>query len=232
MDETDFKKLEFEKSLELRNFEISYFWKRGWFFGALVGGLVTGCFELYKDENTQEYCIYVAFLAFLSSLAQSLMNRGSKYWQERWEYKLKNKESNLGIDVTKTANYNNKERYFIDISIRSKGENWFMRSARFSVSKIAFIVWDIITISCFLLWLNQLFAMINDCESNWCNFWLFHGIIAGYVLLVRFIYGRYNFYESLIEKPDDKHEPKREKIKEYKAISERYIKNNINDCGL
>ncbi len=35
-------KLEFEKALELRNFEIDNFWKRGWFFGALLLALITG----------------------------------------------------------------------------------------------------------------------------------------------------------------------------------------------
>jgi hypothetical protein len=151
--EFELKKLEFEKSLELRNFEIEHFWKRGWFFGALLLAIATGYFKLNAD--IPEYCIYMSFLGFLVTLSQSLMNRGSKYWQERWENKTKNKESVLGIDVTKTRQFHNTEKYLIDITTLAKDENVLTLARRFSVSKLTFLVWDILAIFWFFLWLKD-----------------------------------------------------------------------------
>ena len=104
-------KFEFEKSLELRNFEISLFWKRSWFFGALLLAAISGYWGICSQAKPLIAPVCISFLIMLISLSQSLMSRGSKYWQERWEYKTKNRESKLGIDVTKTERYNGKERY-------------------------------------------------------------------------------------------------------------------------
>jgi hypothetical protein len=159
-------KLEFEKSLELRKFEIENFWKRGWFFGALLLALFTGYFNINRLEEPVIYPVFISFIAMLISLIQSLMNRGSKYWQERWEYKTKNRESLLEIDLTNTKRFNDKERYYIDACILSKNENELTVSRRISVSKLTFLVWDIITISCALLWINDVFD-IATLTPNW-----------------------------------------------------------------
>lgn len=146
----ELRKLEFETSIALRNFEIDNFWKRGWFFGALVVLLAGGYYQL-----NQEYSIYLAFLGLLVSFFQTLMNRGSKYWHERWENKTKNRESILGIDVTLTKKYNAKERYYIDAGILAKNENGLTVARRISVSKLTFLIWDILTISWLFLWLKS-----------------------------------------------------------------------------
>lgn len=115
-------KIEFEKALESRQFEISNFWSRGWFFGALILALIAGYYENSKSENLIFSPVCISFLITIFSLFQALMNRGSKYWQERWEYITKNRESVLEIDVTKTMKYDNSEKYYIDRSILSKKE--------------------------------------------------------------------------------------------------------------
>ena len=217
MDDKEFelRKMEFENSIKQRNFEIEYFWKRGWFFGALILALFTGYFQVKTSKpefKIQDYSICIAFVAFLVSLSQSLMNRGSKYWQERWEYKTKNRESALGIDVTKTRNYNEYERYLIDACILAKKENDFLRSARFSVSKLTIIVWDIITIFCLLIWCSEIdFIPISKIDDS-CTcylldylfhspiFW-FHLVIITYLLVVRF---NGKIYEDLLISPDNK----------------------------
>jgi hypothetical protein len=175
----ELKKLEFEKALELRNFEIENFWKRGWFFGALLLAIASGYFKLSND--TPDYCIFLAFLGLLVSLSQSLMNRGSKYWQERWENKTKNKESVLGIDLTKTRRFNGNEKYLLDITTLAKDENYLTVARRFSVSKLTFLVWDIIT----MLWI---FLWIRDCHFSFAarfrtDALLVHGMILSYIFL-------------------------------------------------
>ena len=39
--EFELLKLEFDKCLDQRRFEIENFWKRGWFFGALILAIAT-----------------------------------------------------------------------------------------------------------------------------------------------------------------------------------------------
>jgi hypothetical protein len=182
----ELKKLEFEKSLELRNFEIDNFWKRGWFFGALLLALGAGYFQLLHSQN-DGYCIYIGFLGVLVSTSQSLMNRGSKYWQERWENKTKNRESALEIDVTLTRRYA-KEKYLIDASTMAKNENGLTVARRFSVSKLAILVWDLITLFWVGAWITQWhldlslpYSMIN------ANALFFHGIILLYIFLFFFM---------------------------------------------
>lgn len=147
-------KLEFDKSLDQRRFEIDNFWKRGWFFGALILAIATAYFQVKEDDTV--YRVYIAFLGLCVSFFQGLMNRGSKYWQERWESKTKRIESLLGIDVTKTKNFYEKEKYFLDAGVLAKSEGFLTRARRYSVSKLTVLVIDIITLSWFMLWLSNL----------------------------------------------------------------------------
>jgi hypothetical protein len=176
--EFELKNLEFEKSLALRNFEIENFWKRGWFFGALLLSIVAGYFKLFSEND--DYCIYISFLGLIVSLAQSLMNRGSKYWQERWENKTKNKESLLGIDVTKTRKYSN-EKYFLDASTLAKNENILSMAHRFSVSKLTILIWDVITLMWIVVWLKDWHLNFKATVNIWAV--PIHILIIGYIIV-------------------------------------------------
>ncbi|WES98289.1 hypothetical protein P2W68_01445 [Chryseobacterium arthrosphaerae] len=181
----DKKKIEFEKALESRQFEISNFWSRGWFFGALILALIAGYFENASLKTPIFPTVCISFLITLFSLLQTLMNRGSKYWQERWEYITKNRESSLGIDVTKTMKYNNSEKYYVDRSILSKGESWLTRGQRFSVSKLAFMVWDIIFLTAILCWINDIIQCTNLNKINivfTAKIFFFHIVITIYII--------------------------------------------------
>jgi hypothetical protein len=145
------KKIEFETALAQRNFEIGNFWSRGWFFGGLLVAIGAAYFGAAKDAPT--YCIFLAFLGTLVACFQSLMNRGSKYWQERWETKTKRKEKMYDIDTTRTSVLD--ERYYLDASIIAKNENGIVRARRFSVSKLTILVWDILTLAWLFLWIDN-----------------------------------------------------------------------------
>jgi len=104
-------KFELEKAIAYRNFEIDLFWKRGWFFGVLLLAIVTGFYTLKSLKEPLFPPVCLAFLGVLISLIQCLMNRGSKYWQERWEYVTKNRESVIGVALTKTKMFARTERF-------------------------------------------------------------------------------------------------------------------------
>lgn len=178
----EMKRFEFEKAFELRKFEIENFWKRGWFFGALLIALTAGYFSL-KPETQSNYYIFLSFIAFFVSLAQCLMNRGSKYWQERWEYFTKEKEKELGIEITNTTPAN---AHAFHRDLAKKNENALTKGWRFSVSKLTFLVWDITTICWFLFWLNDthFISAIHHPEKYSCRIdaLIFHGVIVCYIL--------------------------------------------------
>lgn len=152
------ERTEFENSLKQRNFEIDLFWKRSWFFGALILALIGGYYKLKSETAPLFPPITISFIVTITTLFQCFMNRGSKYWQERWEYMTMNRESALRIELTKLKEFTdeeNNEDFYIDASILSKRENVLTKSRRFSVSKLTFLVWDIIFLCSLLVWLNE-----------------------------------------------------------------------------
>ncbi|GGG62474.1 RipA family octameric membrane protein [Epilithonimonas arachidiradicis] len=219
------KKLEFEKALESRQFEISNFWSRGWFFGALILALIAGYFE---NSSAKEFIfppVCISFLITLFSLIQTLMNRGSKYWQERWEYITKNRESSLRIDVTKTMKYDNTEKYYIDRSILSKGESWLTRGQRFSVSKLAFIVWDIIFLTATLCWINDIIQCTNFNKINTeftVKIIVFHTVIIIYIII---FWKRGRVFEDI--RKTQKGTLENSQPNEYYDDCNKYINNNL-----
>lgn len=174
--------LELNKSLEFRNYEIDNFWKRGWFFGVLIIFLLTTYFSLIKN-GLLSYTIFLSFLQFLVALLQTLMNRGSKYWQERWEFKVKNREMECKIDITRTEKYNENEHKYIYACILSKNENILTRAHHISVSKLAFLVWDILVIFCFYIWLNDLLYLFTDAIPLWVKILVYHVSLLLYIIL-------------------------------------------------
>ena len=181
----ELEKLEYDKANSLRNFEIDLFWKRSWFFGALVLSMITAFYKLKTTVNPIYPPICIAFIGILTTAAQSLMNRGSKYWQERWEYVTKNRESALGIELTKTKMFSKTERFYIDASILSKEENFLTQSRRFSVSKLTFLIWDILSICWILIWLNEM-ATSFSLNPNWLltfKIYFFHFVLTIYISL-------------------------------------------------
>ncbi|MEJ8841514.1 hypothetical protein WG954_03910 [Lacibacter sp. H375] len=195
------KKTEFENALKQRNFEIDLFWKRSWFFGALIIAEIAAYYKLKVDYNENFPPVTIAFLTCLTVLAQCLMNRGSKYWQERWEYMTMNREAALNLELTRLKKFDDEtlnswlykhykdddrnEWFFIDASILAKDDNLLTKARRFSVSKITFLVWDIILIISVLCWFNESLGLLSS-TPNWIftiKLSIFYFIILAYIFL-------------------------------------------------
>lgn len=192
--------IEFENSLKQRNFEIDLFWKRSWFFGALILAEVTAYYKIKVDGIQFVPATAVAYITMLTILAQCLMNRGSKYWQERWEYITMNREAALSVEITRLKIFDiekfpesikseiksdeRNEWYCIDGAILSKDEHMLAVSKRFSVSKLTFLVWDLLFICSFLCWLNESFLILSK-VPNWrvtFNLIIFYCSTSFYIL--------------------------------------------------
>ncbi len=70
---------------DTRNFEIGLFWQRSNYFLVLTTALAVGFFNV----NDKEYSLLLAVLGLIVSVLWYRVNLGSKFWQSRWEHRLK-----------------------------------------------------------------------------------------------------------------------------------------------
>ena len=117
-------------ALDTRNMEIGLFWQRSNYFLVLNAALAVGFFRLIDNK----YSILLAFFGLLVSFLWYRVNLGSKYWQSRWEHRLKLKEEeidpNLNFfsaewslikdDVTKSLGYSKHNQH----NIKGKFHIW------------------------------------------------------------------------------------------------------------
>lgn len=131
MSDDDQNERRFAVSVQTRNFEIDLFWKRSLFFW----GFISAAFVGYAALRQSELRILVACFGMVCSCAWSLVNRGSKYWQESWETKVERFELPvMGPLFAKEET--------------PQDEGWWLRGREYSVSKLAIALRDYV----FLLW--------------------------------------------------------------------------------
>ena len=119
-------------AVETRNFEIERLWQRSLFFW----GFIAAAFLAYASASASSHVkhhrlvtLLIACFGIVGSIAWTLQNRGSKYWQEAWEAKIKAVEKDvLGADL-----FENKE------PLRCGG--WW-GPARYSVSRLSIALSD------------------------------------------------------------------------------------------
>jgi hypothetical protein len=91
MEDKDFYKI----VLDTRNFEISLFWQRSNYFLVLNSALAVGFFNL----KTTEYALLLSLLGLVASFLWFYVNLASKFWQSRWEHRLKLVEDKIAPDM-------------------------------------------------------------------------------------------------------------------------------------
>lgn len=130
--ERDLKR--FEVAVQIRNFEIDLFWKRSLFFWGFIAAAFTG-YAALRGKNA-DLSLVVACFGMVCSCAWTLLNRGSKYWQETWETKVERyEEAVVGALFAKEEDRQDK--------------GWWLASRKYSVSKLAIALSDYVLI----LWL-------------------------------------------------------------------------------
>lgn len=127
---------------DTRNFEIELFWKRAIFFWAFVAAAFAAFGSTYQEDPG--LALVLAGFGMVCSAAWTLANRGSKHWQETWERRLEA----LEVDVTGPL-------FGVDSPSQTEGIPW-LRSRRYSVSKLAIALSDFITLLWLILAVGQL----------------------------------------------------------------------------
>lgn len=72
---------------DVRKFEIDLFWRRSLFFWGFIGAALVA-YGVMIRESDKSLPFAIACFGFVCSIAWTLANRGSKYWQEAWEQKV------------------------------------------------------------------------------------------------------------------------------------------------
>jgi len=86
-----------EIAADVRKFEIEKFWQRSIFFWGFIGAAFVAYAQLYGRSDLP---LFVACFGLVCSVAWTLQNRGSKYWQEAWEAKVESVEKSvLGVEL-------------------------------------------------------------------------------------------------------------------------------------
>jgi len=122
----------FDQAADVRKFEIGLFWQRSIFFWGFIAAAFIGYADLAKGEETNsDLMITIACFGLVCSVAWTLLNRGSKYWQEAWEQKVERTEKK----VLSERLYFNEEPVEIE-------KGWWLRARRYSVSKLVIALSD------------------------------------------------------------------------------------------
>jgi hypothetical protein len=168
-----------EKRLDIaiatRELEIELFWKRSLFFWGFISTAFVGYAALRSIQS--DLATLVACFGMVCSAAWTLLNRGSKYWQENWETKVERYE----LPVTGPM-------FASPEPVQSYKGRW-LRARMYSVSKLVIALSDYV----FGLWLVlvgwQLYGLLREFEQSAKDIGVavFVGVSLVYVVaLVRF----------------------------------------------
>ncbi|GLT13884.1 hypothetical protein [Vibrio algivorus] len=127
MSKKKMKLKEYDVALATRNFEIELFWKRSVFFWGFIASAFVGYATVIK--NNPALAFVLACFGFVCSIAWSLVNRGSKYWQENWESIVANIEDDITGELFKYR-------------ARQQPKGIWLSSRQFSVSKVTIALSD------------------------------------------------------------------------------------------
>lgn len=83
----------FEYAHRNRMFEIEMFWRRSLIFWGFISAAFIGLAAL--GEKSAAYSVVFTSFGLVCSVVWALGNRGSKYWQEYWEKKVKENQQDV-----------------------------------------------------------------------------------------------------------------------------------------
>lgn len=127
-----------EKAHEIRKFEIELYWKRTAYFWTIIAAIFAGFFLMASKKdisNAVQHDMYLSLIAitgFIFSFAWFLVNKGSKFWQENWEYHIDFLENEITGPLYKTVLYRQDNSHTSKLQLPSRA----VSSESISVSKV------------------------------------------------------------------------------------------------
>lgn len=139
----DLGKRRFDTAVEARAREIGLFWQRAVFFWGFTAAAFVGAATSIGSHP--RLALLLACFGLVCSVCWSLANRGSKYWCEAWEAKVRREEESIGGPL------------FTKIEPLKSDRRW-PSARRYSVSRLAILLSDYV---CFV-WLSILVWLLIE----------------------------------------------------------------------
>ncbi len=130
----------FQVALQTRQLEIDLFWKRSLFFWGFISAAFIAIGALKEQEPILS--LLLSGFGLVCSVSWSLVNRGSKYWQEQWESKIEKEEKDVTGPLFKTRE-------------KEQDKGWWLGGRQYSVSKVTIAVSDYVAVVWFCIFLRQ-----------------------------------------------------------------------------
>lgn len=156
-DMSDVEKIKnaFEKSHDIRKFEIGLYWQRsGYILGfiSVLAAAIAYCFSTYVSDTTENKTKFILLMTIscLAIIGISLCSywkrilKASKYWQENWQYNIEILEPYVSGNLHKIHFYRSDEDY-----------------NRFSIHEVVLSISNRITIILFII-ITYSFALIMN----------------------------------------------------------------------
>lgn len=142
--EEEVRERRFDVALATRQFEIDMFWKRSLFFWGFIGAAFIAIATL---NGMPVVSLLVAGFGMVCALAWTLVNRGSKYWQEQWESKIEAIEDGVTGPLFRKRE-------------RPQDKGWWLSGRAYSVSRLAIAVSDYVFLTWVALFINFSWAAL------------------------------------------------------------------------
>lgn len=131
-----------EMATDARKLEIGLFWQRSLFFWGFIATAFIGLAASVGDHP--RLALLFAYFGLVCSVCWNLANRGSKYWHEAWEQKVKREEYKIG-------------EFLFSKNEDVPSEGW-LSARRYSVSKLVILLSYYVC----LVWLAILISLVAN----------------------------------------------------------------------
>lgn len=164
-----------ERALDIRKFEIDLYWKRAAYFWTFIAATLAGFIAIQASQsaNKADLSVLLSNLGAVFSFGWVCVNRGSKHWQENWEYHVDMLEDQVHGPL-----------YKVVLSRRSPegARQWFVHlltgPSPISVSKVN----QLIGLFVFLVWVGLIYYSLPPFDCDQPVNWYYVSIIALAVL--------------------------------------------------
>lgn len=154
------RKAALSRAHEIRKFEIELYWKRAahfWLLQAAVFAAIGLSWRGFLDGSSPLIPIALAALGTVTAFAGYLSAKGSKFWQENWEYHIDMLEDEFEGRLHKTA------------YVGKDGVSWSVSGINSRLAMCFFVFWLLVSLFTSILAVSPLVQSFSfdDCLLNW-----------------------------------------------------------------
>ncbi len=152
------------RALDIRKFEIELYWRRASYFWTFIAAALAGfiAVQASQSDKKNDLSVLLCCLGVVFSFGWLCANRGSKFWQENWEYHVDMLEDPVQGPLYKVVLERSRPT-----SLKERGLHLLGGPTPFSVSKINQLISLFVTIMWCILLFYALPSFDWSLPVNW-----------------------------------------------------------------